>query len=114
MSLYRGRLYSVEDTQKLIIEGLYREELQVYNIEACDEVSEEFITDNLIDIANVVLLLGISRLSNDFIDTTEFNLIYDRVLVYIKNRDLLGDLKVYNKLMQIIKDLYYKPFVAYT
>ena len=114
--LYRGRLYSVKDIQKLMFYKRYKEELRIYTIETYDYsyFPRDFIEDNLINIANVVLLLAISRCSEDFIDVSEFNLVYDRVLVYINNRDLLGDLKVYNKLMKVAKDLHFEPFVAST
>lgn len=116
MSLYRGRLYSVEDVQKLMFLKRYKEEQKLYDIEVIENSSfpKNYIEDNLITTANVILLLAIERFSDDFISVSDLNLIYDKILTFTKNRDILGDMKVFHKLMKIAEELHYRPFVATT
>lgn len=116
MPLYRGRLYSVEEIQKLMFLKRYKEEMRLYEIQVFDHsnFSRDFIEDNLINTANMILLLAIDRFDNDFIEASDFNLIYDKVLTYIENIDLLGKMKVHSKIMSIAKELHYEPFVATT
>lgn len=94
----------------------YKEEIQLYEMHFLNHssFSRDFIEDNLINTANMVLLLAIDRFNNDFIEVSDFNLIYDKILTYIENIDLLGKMKVHSKIMSIAKELHYEPFVATT
>ncbi len=116
MPFYRGRLYSIEDLQKLMFLNRHKDELKIYQIETVDHssFSRDYIEDNLIITANVVLLLAIDRFVNDFISVSELNLTYDRILTYTRNIDVLGGVKVFTKIMDIATDLHYEPFVATT
>lgn len=116
MSIHRRGLYSVEDMQTLIFANKYKQEMDRYYIRTSpqNEFDVGLVEDNLIDTANFVLLLGIDRFVHNFIDDREITLLYERVLVYTQNRDLLGDVKVYCKIMDLVDSLHHKPFVAST
>ena len=92
----------------------YQEELEYYNIEVIknSNFSRSFLEDNLINTANVVLLLTVERYDDGFIDVLKLNSIYDKIVTFVKNRDLLGDVKVFIKLMKIVDELHHQPFVA--
>ena len=114
MPLYRGRLYTVRDLQKLMYSSRYKDELKLYDIIEYSDFPRDYLEDNLVNTANVVLLLAIDRYANDFISDSELNLTYDRISTYMNNTDLLGKIKVFTKIMSIAKDLHYEPFVATT
>lgn len=104
MSIYRGRLYSVADIQKLLINKEYKEELD--NCCVVNEYCPMNDIFNLIYFSNVAILLGISRLDNDFISEKQFQLVYDKIETYVNHIDLLGYEKVYNKIVdEVLLDM---------
>ena len=114
MSVSRRGLYSVEDMQIFMFENTYKQEMHCYRIKtsSTNEFDIDLVEDNLIDTANFVLLLGIDRFVHNFIDDRELKLLYQRILVYTENYDLLSKTKVFCKIMDLVKSLYYAPFVA--
>jgi len=117
MSFYRGRLYTVEDLQRLTFVKTYKQELKIYEIELIeDRVPTPFeIEHNLIQFANATILYAIGHFKNDFITEKEFNLIYDKIVTYMDNVEFLGYQKVYTKITKEINIdmLHIKPFMVY-
>lgn len=114
MSIHRRGLYSVEDMQIFMFENKYKQEMDCYHIRTSpqNEFDVGLVEDNLINTANFVLLLGIDRFVHNFIDDRELKLLYQRILVYTENYDLLGEAKVFCKIMDLANSLYCDPFVA--
>ena len=117
MSLYRGRIYTIEDMQKLIVRKLYIKEMLLYDyVPAINlNISRHDIEHNLIQHSNAVLLLAIDYYHKEFIDETQLNLIYDKITTYNDNSDILGKLKVHKKINNeiVTEILHSEPFEAY-
>lgn len=116
MSLYRGRVYSVEEIEKLIFVRRYKEEMRLYDVQTFDYngFSRDFVEDNLVNTANAMLLMAIERYLDKMIEVDDFNYICDSVITYMDNCELLGKMKTFHKIMALSKILNVEPFVATT
>ena len=118
MSIFRGRLYTVEEIQELLLLKKYEEEMGIFRCVYLDDenrVSSTDIADNIVAFADFVILKLVEAYSNDFIFESDFQLGYDRIVTYISNIDVLGNVKVFNKIIDevVIDILYEQPFMAF-